>query len=57
MTSASTEGRDSRVDRIADTYLERRAALDPIMATSTGLAGYDHLMPDLSPAGCAARAE
>jgi uncharacterized protein (DUF885 family) len=57
MTSASTEGRDSRVDRIADTYLERRAALDPIMATSTGLTGYDHLMPDLSPAGCAARAE
>jgi uncharacterized protein (DUF885 family) len=57
MTSASAEVRDSRVDRIANTYLERRAALDPIMATNTGLTGYDHLMPDLSPDGCAARAE
>ena len=57
MTSAPVEVRDSRVDRIANTYLERRAALDPIMATNVGLTGYDHLMPDLSPAGCAARAE
>jgi uncharacterized protein (DUF885 family) len=57
MTSAPAEVRDSTVDRIANAYLERRATLDPIMATNAGLTGYDHLMPDLSPAGCAARAE
>lgn len=44
----------SPVDAIAERYLERHAALSPLEATSNGIAGYDHLMPDLSPDGLAA---
>ncbi|TRW45120.1 DUF885 domain-containing protein [Georgenia yuyongxinii] len=35
----------------------RRIALDPLEATSLGLPGHDHEMPDLSPAGLAARTD
>ena len=45
------------VDTLAEDYLAAAAGLDPIMATTVGLAGYDHQMPDLSPDGHAARAE
>jgi len=45
------------VDRLAEAYLTAEAELNPISATSIGLAGYDALMPDLSPDGLAQRAE
>ena len=45
------------VDVLADEHLYASAELDPIMATTNGLAGYDNRMPDLSPDGHAARAD
>ena len=45
------------VDRLAEDYLTAHAELDPIMATTNGVPGYDDRMPDLSPDGHAARAE
>ena len=39
------------IDAIADAHVTRSAALNPYLATSIGLAGYDHLTPDFSPAG------
>jgi len=47
----------AEVNEIAERYVTRSAELDPIGATNHGVAGYDHLMTDLSPAGFAARAE
>jgi uncharacterized protein (DUF885 family) len=47
----------SAVDEIADRYLARAAELDPVAATEAGIAGHDDQLPDLSPAGFAARAE
>jgi uncharacterized protein (DUF885 family) len=47
----------SSIDEIADRYVERAAELDPVAATAIGIAGYDDRMPDLSPAGFAARAD
>src|SRR5215472_13648701 len=47
----------SNVKEIAERYVERTAALDPVYATSCGIAGHDHLMTDLTPAGFAARAD
>ncbi|MBA4026056.1 MAG: DUF885 domain-containing protein [Gordonia sp.] len=44
------------VDRIADGYLERSCALNPIEATHLGVTGHDHLLTDFSPAGEADRA-
>jgi uncharacterized protein (DUF885 family) len=44
------------IDTIAERYVEQYSELDPIGATSMGIAGFDHLMTDLSPAGFAARA-
>ena len=45
------------VYQLSDSYIEESAALDPATATYLGIAGYDHLMTDFSPAGHAARAE
>jgi len=45
----------STVDRIADDFTARYAALDPIFATESGIPGHDHEMTDLSPAGHATR--
>jgi uncharacterized protein (DUF885 family) len=45
------------VDEIAERYVTQAAGLDPVMATFAGVTGYDDQMPDLSPAGFAARAE
>jgi hypothetical protein len=45
------------IDLIADQYVDRAAALDPLLATSVGIAGHDDEMPDLSVDGFAARAE
>ena len=46
----------STVTEVADDYVVRYAELDPVEATSIGLAGHDHAMTDLSPDGFAARA-
>ena len=47
----------SDVFAIADRYVERYAALDPISATSAGIPGHDDRLTDYSPAGAAARAD
>ena len=44
------------VDAIADEYVERSAALDPLLATYAGIAGHDAELPDLSADGFAERA-
>src|SRR5215472_6861896 len=41
----------SSINEIADDYVSRFSALNPIAATSAGISGHDDLMPDLSPAG------
>ena len=46
----------TRVDEIADRYLDRSAAADPVFATFAGIHGYDDRLTDVSPAGHAARA-
>jgi uncharacterized protein (DUF885 family) len=45
------------VDVVANTYTDRLAALNPLEATFAGIKGYDHLLPDLSPDGIAARTQ
>jgi uncharacterized protein (DUF885 family) len=45
------------INRIADDYVGRATALDPILATYTGIAGHDHELPDLSADGYDQRAE
>ncbi len=45
------------VTELADTYINRMAASDPIEATAWGVPGHDHRLPDLSPAGLEERAE
>ena len=42
---------------LADAYVERFAALDPLSATSEGITGHDHEMTDYSPDGVDERAE
>jgi uncharacterized protein (DUF885 family) len=42
---------------IADRYVAQIADLDPVMATSAGIAGHDHEMTDISLSGFAARHE
>jgi len=44
------------VDDIAAEYVEQAAALDPCYATTAGIAGHDHELPDLSADGFAGRA-
>src|SRR5215213_2426793 len=46
----------SRVYELADGYVERAAAMDPLAATIRGVRGHDGAMTDLSPDGIAARA-
>ncbi|MFL6123552.1 DUF885 domain-containing protein [Actinophytocola sp.] len=45
------------VHRIANSYVDAYARLAPTTATALGIPGYDDQLPDLSPEGCAARAE
>jgi len=47
----------SGVHRLADRYVERFAALDPVTASGEGIGGHDHEMTDWSPEGCEARAD
>ena len=44
----------STVHAIADRYVDERCALSPLEATYLGVAGHDHEIDDLSPAGVAA---
>ncbi len=46
----------TRIYEIADEYVERVAALNPIAATGMGVPGHDAEMPDYSPDGAAAMA-
>ena len=54
---ALTERAPSPIDTIAEAYMTQYATLDPLAATSMGIAGHDHEMTDHSPAGLEARAE
>jgi uncharacterized protein (DUF885 family) len=45
------------INDIAERYVVRATDLDPVMATSAGIAGHDDQLTDLSVAGFAARAE
>jgi uncharacterized protein (DUF885 family) len=45
----------SPVFAFADRFIEEQSALDPNLATNLGVAGYDHLLTDLSPVGYQAR--
>ncbi len=47
----------SHIDEIADRYVDRAAALNPINATFSGVTGFDDQMPDLSPDGFRAQAD
>ena len=58
MTSADLPTRTpTAIDAIADAYVTTSARLNPLAATAMGIAGYDHLMTDLSPAGWQAQAD
>ena len=45
------------VSEVADAYITRMAAIDPIEATAWGVPGHDDRLPDLSPAGIDERVE
>lgn len=45
------------VDSRTDQFVDDVAASDPLAATAIGIPGYDHLLPDFSPDGFAAREE
>lgn len=49
--------RATPVDDIAEDYLRRSLELDPAEATSLGIPGHDHRLPDYSPEGWQARAD
>ncbi len=55
--SAPPPGTERLVDALADGYVDRWAASDPVGATEAGIAGHDHELTDLSPDGFAARYE
>ena len=46
----TTNRTPTAVDRVADTYVDEWAALDPIVATYVGVAGHDAELPDFTPA-------
>ena len=54
---AVTMPNPSPVFQLADHYVERFAALDPVSATGEGIGGHDHEMTDYSPSGSDERAE
>ncbi|MGH3715250.1 MAG: DUF885 domain-containing protein [Micromonosporaceae bacterium] len=47
----------TRIQQIADSYVEEWAGRDPLSATFAGISGHDDEMTDLSPAGLAASAD
>ncbi|MHA6513537.1 DUF885 domain-containing protein [Tessaracoccus sp. Z1128] len=52
-----TERVTSRLDQVADAYVDTLVRLSPITATEIGAPGHDHELDDFSPAGLAERAE
>jgi hypothetical protein len=42
---------DRTIDALCDAYVEDCCALDPLAATSIGVAGHEHELTDFSPAG------
>ncbi len=48
---------DRPVDALAEQFVERSAALNPVEATGLGIGGYEHELTDYSPDGFAARHE
>ena len=47
--------RTRAIDALCDAYVDDYCALDPLTATSIGVAGHEHEMTDYSPAGFDAR--
>jgi uncharacterized protein (DUF885 family) len=47
----------SPIFEFADRFVSEEAALDPCLATDVGIAGFDHLLTDYSPAGHAERVD
>jgi uncharacterized protein (DUF885 family) len=47
----------SPIFALADRFVDEQSALDPMLATSRGTPGFDHLLTDLSPDGYAERTE
>ena len=43
------------IDALCNAYVDDYSALDPLTATSIGVAGHEHEMTDYSPAGFDAR--
>lgn len=57
MQPESSSRQPSRIDELANRYVDVIASLDPVEATSMGLPGYDHLMSDYSPEVTAEQAQ
>ena len=49
MTSTPTQRVPTSVDEIAERWLDAAAAHDPVLATTQGIAGHDHRLPDYDP--------
>ncbi|MEY2582451.1 MAG: hypothetical protein QOE09_2300 [Ilumatobacteraceae bacterium] len=47
----------SPIFEFADRFVDEQSALDPCLATSRGILGYDHLLTDYSPSGHTTRAD
>ena len=47
----------SPIFQFAERFVDEQSALDPNVATANGIAGFDHLLTDLSPAGYEERAD
>lgn len=52
-----SQERLSPIFQFADRFVDEQSALDPNLATVTGIPGFDHLLTDLSPAGYEERAD
>ncbi|ROS23130.1 DUF885 domain-containing protein [Cellulomonas sp. PhB150] len=53
----TTTRQPTAIDQVAEDHITTYAGLDPLAATSMGIAGHDHEMTDHSPAGHEARAD
>ena len=53
----TTTRQPTAIDQVAEDHITTYAGLDPLAATSMGIAGHDHEMTDHSPAGHDARAD
>jgi uncharacterized protein (DUF885 family) len=55
VTDSPTPSSSRTIDALCDEYVDRACALSPTLATFLGVGGHEHELPDLSPAGHAAR--